>query len=150
MIKLLREIPKHKHNDIQALCDSCMAYEEAMNTGKICWFISDRFYQRFKNKLFIVDETKDDGIRGVAILQFEKSKMVCLSHLYVKRKFRNQGVATKILKEAIAFAKKNNKQLFLNVNPLNKNAMSLYEKMGFAPNAEQSIRMTYSSIKMKK
>ena len=150
MTRLLKDIPKHKHAQIQFLCESCIAHEESMNTGKICWVILDRFYQKFKNKLFIIDETKKDGIRGSAIMQFEKSNAICLTHLYVKRKFRNQGIATKILKEAISFAKKTNKLLFLNVNPLNKNALALYEKSGFMPDVEQHIRMTYSFGKVKK
>lgn len=142
-IKFLKDISKDKHETIQAFCDACMAHEEFMNTHEMCWFISERFYQRFKNKLFAFDETKKDGIRGVAMLHFEKRKMICVSHLFVKQKFRNKGIATKILKETIKFAKKNNRKVYLNVNVLNIKAYDLYRKLGFIPDCGQSIRMTF-------
>lgn len=142
-IKFLKDIPKEKHAYIQAFCDACMAHEEFMNTHQMCWFISERFYQRFKNKLFVFDETKKDGIRGVAMLHFEKGKTLCISHLFVKQKFRNKGIATKILKETIKFAKKNERKAFLNVNVWNENAFALYKKIGFTPDLGQSIRMTF-------
>lgn len=142
-INFLKNIAKNKHETIQAFCDACMAHEEFMNTHQMCWFISERFYQRFKNKLFVFDETKKDGIRGVAMLHFEKGKMICVSHLFVKQKFRNHGIASKILKEAIKFAKKNGRKVYLNVNVLNIKAYDLYRKLGFIPDCEQNIRMTF-------
>ena len=146
MVKVcqLKDIPREQHQEIQALVDNCMAHEEAMNTGKICWFISDRFYQRFKNKWFIVEKTKEDGIRGAAILHLDKKNMVCLSHLYVKCKHRNKGAATSILKTAINFAKKNGRKLFLNVNPRNAVALKLYSSLGFVPKPDQYITMAYN------
>ena len=142
-IQFLKDIPKSKHAEIQAFCDACMAHEEFLNTHQMCWFISERFYQRFKNKLFVFDETKKDGIRGVAMLHFEKGKMICISHLFVKQKFRNHGIATSILKKTIKFAKKNGRKVFLNVNVWNEKAFSLYKKLGFTPDLWQSIRMTF-------
>lgn len=142
-INFLKNITKDKHETIQAFCDACMAHEEFLNTHQMCWFISERFYQRFKNKLFVFDETKEDGIRGVAMLHFEKGKMICISHLFVKQKFRNHGIATSILKKTIKFAKKNGRKVFLNVNVWNEKAFSLYKKLGFTPDLGQSIRMTF-------
>ena len=77
------------------------------------------------------------------MLRFEKGKMICISHLFVKQKFRNHGIASKILKEAIKFAKKNSRKVYLNVNILNANAYSLYRQIGFTPDPGQSIRMTF-------
>ena len=142
-IQFLKDIPKDKHANMQAFCDACMAHEEFLNTHEMCWFISERFYQRFKNKLFAFDETKKDGIRGVAMLHFEKGKMICISHLFVKQKFRNHGIASKILKETIKFAKKNGRKVYLNVNVLNVKAYNLYRKLGFIPDPGQNIRLTF-------
>ena len=103
------------------------------------------FYQRFKNKLVVYDETKKDGIRGAAILHFEKGNMLFVSHVYVKHKFRCHGIGSALMKAAIAFGKKNKKTVSLSVNPRNPIAISLYRKLGFVPEPEQSIRMSIAA-----
>ena len=143
MIKVLplNNVPKEKRESIQFLADSCIANEEYLNTGKICWFISENFYREYKKARVVFFETKKDGICGVALLHPHKKNGLLLSHFYVKQKFRRKGIGTKILKQAIKIAKTEHKLLSLRVNPRNEIALKMYADLGFVASADQSINM---------
>ena len=147
MIKILplTNVPKEKREPIQFLADSCIANEEHLNTGKICWFISENFYRENRKARVLFFETKKDGISGVALLHPHKKNGLLLSHFYVTRKFRRKGIGTKILKRAIKIAKTEHKLLSLKVNPRNKTALKLYADLGFIFDPDQSINMTLNA-----
>ena len=150
MLKIMKygDMPKTLRDEVKDFSDSCIANEMMMNTGELCWFISDKFYKRFKNTEFVVDFNKRDGLRASAMLQrTNRSKEVTLAYFYVKRKYRNQGIGTKMLKKAVTAAAERGVKLSLKVNPRNYVAFKLYGKMGFVPEADQVVVMSISPRK---
>lgn len=64
---------------------------------------------------------------------------ICL--IAVKKEYRRQGLAIKLLNKLIEFAKANNQEkIFLEVRASNESAINLYKKMGFTP---YGIRKNY-------
>lgn len=68
---------------------------------------------------------------------FNKRHTAYINEIYVHPKFRKKQIATKIIEHLIEKAKevKVLEQLVLRVNSKNKNAISLYEKLGFKKQA---------------
>jgi ribosomal protein S18 acetylase RimI-like enzyme len=104
----------------------------------------------FRNK--IINSTKKPiyGIYGYTInnkliayaqlsdaFYFNKRHIAYLNEIYVHPKYRKKKIATKIINHLIEKAKKivTIEQLILKVNSKNKNAISLYEKLGFKKQA---------------
>ena len=76
---------------------------------------------------------KDKLIIGIGNIKFnEESKRAHAFHIFTDPKYRNEGLATKILKYLEYLAKNEKmKSLTINVMPKNKTAKVLYEKVGF-------------------
>ncbi len=88
-----------------------------------------------------VAETADGQIAGFALYYFVYytwvGKSLYLDDLYVKETFRGNGIGTKLLKEVIGFAKKENcKRVRWQVLDWNKPAIDLYKKMGVTLDGE--------------
>lgn len=63
------------------------------------------------------------------------SKTIFIEDLFVKKDFRRNGIATKLIKEVINFSKKNKiNKIFLSVIIKNVHAVELYKKLGFKVN----------------
>jgi len=76
------------------------------------------------------------GLISVSIQErapiFEENKYVKVHDLYVKEKFRSQGVAKKLFERAEKWASNQNVEAIeLNVDTPNKAAINFYEKQGF-------------------
>lgn len=72
----------------------------------------------------------DDTIQGFITFE-DKEKEYHVSKLYVSPKFRGKGYATKLLKIGEERAKKERKDLTVNVVKTNEPAYKLYKKFGF-------------------
>ncbi len=61
-----------------------------------------------------------------------QGKRLFLSKLYVKKQFRKQGIASKLLQKAIQYAKQQQcDSIYLTCNKYNENSLSIYRHKGF-------------------
>ena len=99
------------------------------------------------HKYFIayIDDTPV-GVVGVKISKQEKKQFV-INELYVEDNYRKQGIGKTLLETAIKYAKRNieedksfSKMVSIGVFDFNKDAWTLYKKMGFVP---QSHNLSY-------
>lgn len=84
-----------------------------------------------KGNMFIV---YDDNIPIGCVAIKEHDERVCeMKRLFVKQKYRGQGIATKLIQTVFEFAKQNGyEKVFLETLPeVMKEAVSLYKRMGF-------------------
>ena len=75
----------------------------------------------------------DKWIIGIGNIKLnQKSQKAHAFHIFTDPKYRNQGLATKMLQHLEDLAKnKKMEYLTINVTPKNKAVKSLYEKLGF-------------------
>ncbi|MDB9884110.1 GNAT family N-acetyltransferase [Candidatus Marinimicrobia bacterium] len=75
----------------------------------------------------------DMWIIGLGNIRFNKNTQKAHAfHIFTDPKYRNQGLATKMLEHLESLAKnKNMEALTINVVPKNNSAKALYEKIGF-------------------
>ena len=75
----------------------------------------------------------DMWIIGLGNIRFnENTQKAHAFHIFTDPKYRNQGLATKMLEHLESLAKnKNMEALTINVVPKNNSAKALYEKIGF-------------------
>lgn len=79
----------------------------------------------------------DDEIVGYFGIQPQEEKLF-LSKLYLKKRFRGKGIATKLFSYIVDIAKSYDKKLiYLTVNKHNDNTISVYKHMGFKIVSEQ-------------
>lgn len=84
-----------------------------------------------KDADYFVAETPDHEIAGGLVL-FQIAGEGDITNVAVKKEFRNQGIATKLLKYALNEGRKMNlKEFTLEVRVSNKAAIRVYEKVGF-------------------
>ena len=81
---------------------------------------------------FLLGYYIDNNIVGYAFIKGIDKETTLLDGLYVEEEYRNKGIATELIKTAFETCK-NNKIKFLDVNVMyqNKEAQSLYNKLGF-------------------
>lgn len=81
---------------------------------------------------FLLGYYIDNNIVGYAFIKGIDKETALLDGLYVEEEYRNKGIATELIKTAFETCK-NNKIKFLDVNVMyqNKEAQSLYNKLGF-------------------
>ena len=76
----------------------------------------------------------DDRIIGVA-LAFPTTKNIFAVHkIFIDRQYRGQGIGTLLFKRLITLMDKSKVNSFLTVKPYHKNAIKLYESMGYKSN----------------
>lgn len=54
-----------------------------------------------------------------------------IRNVFVSEEHRNKGIGTRMVQSILNHLKPKNKDIFLYVDPLNKSAISVYEKLGF-------------------
>jgi len=80
---------------------------------------NEEYYQIIYDNIIV-------GLVGIKIFEYS----IYLYRFYIDEKYRNKGIGTNALKEIIKLAKKENKDLSLDVFG-NNAAKKLYEKLGF-------------------
>lgn len=130
---------KAKHEDIDELIrykeESILPYIDPSNTNeinKIKKYIKENIPKQLNNyQIIMLDKEK---IGAIFILKREQD--ILIDELYIKDKYRNQGIGTHILKDILL----NNKIVYLYVHKSNKRAMSLYKKLNFMIDNEDESR----------
>lgn len=72
-----------------------------------------------------------DGMPVGMIQLFEKIDVVEIGEIQIEPSRQSQGIGTRILKDAIAQARKQRKQVTLSVGLKNERALQLYQQLGF-------------------
>ena len=78
---------------------------------------------------------------GMACLSNYKKDVKYLHTVFVRRMWRKRGIGTELVRRALREAKKMKCSLSLGVNPLNHEAMKLYEDLGFTICKGQKLEM---------
>ena len=102
------------------------------------------FKKRHAKTLFLTvhdDSKKLIAMAGISHIGRGKQVFLELHTLYVKPFHRNSGIGTSLLQKAMNIAKAKHMTLKLKVNPLNRCAWKLYERIGFTPSRCQNITM---------
>lgn len=97
-------------------------------------FVKKRFNEFLKSRsnLIIVVEIEKELIGYIDAELYSNAKKGHITDLFVIKKYRKKGIATKLIKKFYRMLKKKGyKKLKLDVNPKNKDALSLYRKRGF-------------------
>ena len=90
-----------------------------------------------KNRIFVAVSLKDNKVLGLCTLQMlistaEGGRVGLLEDLVVAADFRKQGIATKLLAEAVSWAESQGlKRLQLLADKNNGSALSFYQKQGW-------------------
>jgi ribosomal protein S18 acetylase RimI-like enzyme len=123
---------EHKKLRLEALKSDPIAFGSSYSKEKK---LSEKEWKRrTKNALFAIF---DNELIGMTIIIFEKGQKIKhianIYGVYVKKKFRGQGISKKIFDEAIKIIKKKKyiKKIKLTVNSKQKPAINLYKKYGF-------------------
>ena len=140
--------------DAYAYYDNLNSDANAILIGIIPTETLNHFKKRMANTLFLMKTKKEKSNRKLiamaCISKKDKSNdSRCFHTLYVKPLHRKKGIGTALVKRAISLAKKSGYSLSLGVNPLNKDAMHLYDSLGFIICKDQSLVMKFD-VKRKK
>lgn len=111
------------------IADERINYDKTINQN----FVVNGFYKNYifdKNRLIYI--CKYNNIIVGYIYVYKENTLAVIDALYVEKKFRNKGLATKLLKYALAWIK-DKKCQFVEVSVIvaNTEAKKLYEKIGF-------------------
>lgn len=134
----------YMETDAYAYYDSIDADDSAVFIGAIPAETVKQFKRRTANILFLMKIKKIKGERkllGMACMSKCKKDVKYLHTVFVKSEYRKQGIGTAIVKRALLEAKKLKCSLSLGVNPLNYDAMKLYEDLGFKVCKGQKLEM---------
>lgn len=114
------------------------------------YIVKNYFENKYKNKDNVLYVAKNDEniIIGYAYCKIITenngptiSHIALLDGLYVEHKYRNQGIATKLINKCKEWSNEIGAKVFeLNVISKNKNAFELYKKMGFIE-VEKKMRL---------
>ena len=92
-------------------------------------FVVKDYFINMINKEHILLLAKEDGIPKGYVFARKWEKVYIIDGLYVDEKYRNQHIATKLLKEIIKYLKNN--KIYIAVLKENKVAFNLYQSFGF-------------------
>lgn len=102
-------------------------------------------YRRSRRNVMFLTKTKSKAgkkiLIGMACISKYGKKNLCLHTVYVKPLHRCKGIGKAIVKKGMQVAKKAGIRLYLNVNPLNKLALRMYEDVGMKISKNQTIEM---------
>lgn len=91
--------------------------------------------QLMKNGINLIAENNNQIvglIESVIGMQTKTKHTIYINQMNVKKTYRRQGIANKLMKKLFQIAKKNKiKLLYLHVVSINKPAIKFYEKQGF-------------------
>lgn len=115
-----------------------VSYEEEVAKSDEYWQKKIASYHKnestFSVSRMLVAKDKDsDGLVGMGGFFRKAPAAVMVSELYVKKEFQGQGIGESLLKNIIKEAEKDGRfnQIELIVNKSQKEAINLYEKLGF-------------------
>lgn len=134
----------YMETDAYACYESIDADDGTILIGAIPTETVKQFKRRTANILFLMKIKKIKGERkllGMACMSKHDKRTKYLHTVFVKANYRKQGIGTAIVKRALLEAKKMKCSLSLGVNPLNYNAMKLYEDLGFKICKGQKLEM---------
>ena len=134
----------YMETDAYAYYESIDADDGTILIGAIPTETVKQFKRRTANILFLMKIKKIKGERkllGMACMSKCKKDVKYLHTVFVKSEYRKQGIGTAIVKRALLEAKKLKCSLSLGVNPLNYDAMKLYEDLGFKVCKGQKLEM---------
>lgn len=103
-----------------------------------------QFKKRTANVIFLMKtKTIKSNVKlvGMACLSRSKKDMLHLHTVFVKSNWRRKGIGNALIKRALREAKKMKCAINLSVNPLNYDAMRLYESLGFKIGKGQKLEM---------
>lgn len=84
------------------------------------------------SKRYIISAIDDDKVIGLLIALPDKDDILHIYTIGVVKEYRQQGVATSMIKRCIDdFKHSSFKQVLLDVHDVNKPALELYKKIGF-------------------
>ena len=134
--------------DAYACYESLDSDDNIAIIGAIPTETAKHFKRRMSSTLVLMKKTKckhRQSIVGIALLSKHKKGLMHLHTVYVKPSFRKQGIGAALVKKALKTAEEAGCSVFLDVNPLNSIAMSLYKRMGFNACKGQTIKMAWAS-----
>jgi ribosomal protein S18 acetylase RimI-like enzyme len=124
--------PEYRALRLEALKQDPIAFGSSFEEE--AQFSQDEWKRRLQNAVFAVDGDVPVGlIVRVRKKQKNTQHILHIFSVYVKVSHRTQGIGKKLLDYVIAEAKRDQtlKKLQLMVNPLQKDAVRLYEQAGF-------------------
>lgn len=146
MIKIVDSLEEAKMCD--GLLTKLIRSEKEFNENILSSFIVNNWYEKYyldkSHKLFI-EKVGDKVVAYIHIMIFSedgptKELEAMIDGLYVEDEFRKQGIATRLIDEAITWAKSMNvKYITLKVLDKNEVAKSLYKNLAFT-SFEQVLR----------
>jgi len=89
-------------------------------------------YQQENAAYFVMVDGKGHVIGGVGIAPFSEG-VAELQKLYLHEDYRGQGLGEMLLRRALVFAKSRYQSVYLETHSTLKEAVPLYEKLGFRP-----------------
>ena len=147
----IKQMSKKRIAELQYMeCDACACYDSYDSDkgeyviGAIPSETLSEFKKRHAKTLFLTmhdDSKKLIAMAGISHIGRGKQAYLELHTLYVKPFWRNCKFGTSLLQKAMKIAKAKHMVLKLKVNPLNRRAWKLYEKLGFVPSRCQNITM---------
>ncbi|MEN8154483.1 MAG: GNAT family N-acetyltransferase [Acidobacteriota bacterium] len=81
-------------------------------------------------KLFVMESSSDKKVIGTSWITFD-GRRLHLHHFGIDPQFQGNGYSKALLRESLAFAKKKNVQIKLEVHKDNEKAINLYGDFGF-------------------
>ncbi len=72
-----------------------------------------------------------DKVIGAAVAFADLDGKLFLHKIFISKDFRGQGIGLKLLNEVDCFADQKKRTVLLTVDPVNENAIALYEKCGY-------------------
>lgn len=132
---MIREIEEKDNKQVEELIRTCLIEFGADKPGCAwsdphlgCFF---QIYQKDKSKYWVV-EKNNKIIAGCGIGPLSRVHNVCeLQKMYCLKEFRGSGIANKLLKLALEFAKEHYKECYLETFSNMSAANKFYKKHGF-------------------
>ena len=135
--------------DACAYYDSLDANPNETIIGAIPSETLKQFKRRTASTLFLM-KTKKTKSRKTMLIGMScisrrgRTSDMYLHTVFVRALYRRKGIGSALVKKAMSTAKHNGYSLLLTVNPLNIDAMHLYESLGFSICKEQSLTMKFN------
>jgi len=93
---------------------------------------------RLGGSLLVMEEKTTGKVTGTSWLTYD-GRRVFLHHFGILPAFQGRGLASDLLRESLAFVRRNGHQVKLEVHSSNYKAVSLYKKFGFEPLGDYNV-----------
>lgn len=142
IIEQLKAIPRDAVSELNSLLMQLNTNSKTLDDKDVKEIIGES-----SNRLFVAREPVGNKIVGMLTLVIYRIpvwKKGWIEDVVVDKKYRNQGIATKLINYAIANAKINGVlSLNLTSRPMRENANKLYDKLGFTKRDTNVYRMEF-------